>query len=327
MNRIELAPATLINVVSGIPSEILRRQETESAYGYIYSMDPVEADWHVAIDITEQLELPNHSSRCIFVAAEPPEIRRYDPAVLSKYGTVLSAPFRYLGRLPNLHPASGLLPWRVGLGIENGYPRVNLSRRDLEYLEPPTSESISVVTSQKAYTRLQVKRLKLIEYLAARIPELEVFGRDTRPIDDKAEALRRGRYHIALENCAQTGFWTEKLSDPILMENVTFYSGRNRWQSDFAGEGAIIEIDVSRREGAYESIRRTLDSNSYEASRKALIANKRAVLEKLNLQTTIEQVINRSNGPQAGTRQGRTALPRHRTRREQWRTKPWPISP
>lgn len=278
-----------INVISQMPESYLKHQEPDTVYEYVYSQDPVPADWHVVVDSTERMSLPNSSAKCIFVATEPPEIREYSRGVLKEYGQVLSAPFSYLRKLRNIRRESGLLPWRVGFGLEGGDIRVNLDRSAIMRAPAPEKRRLSVITSQKAITPMQIQRMRLIEYLWKRIPEMDVFGRDNNSIDDKSEILLRNQFHLALENCRHPGFWTEKLSDPILMRNITFYSGYNQWQKSFGWSSAIIEIDIFSPRICYETIRRNLDSLDYESLRQPLASNKQEVLNVLNLHKAIER--------------------------------------
>lgn len=312
-----------INLISRMSPSILIRQEPVSSFTYIYSESPVEADWHVVIDITEEMFLPNVKNRCLFVVAEPPEIRQYDTYALAEYGLVLSAPFKYLKKMENLKVETGLLPWRIGIGIERESPSINLSCDEIARLNPAKIDSLTVVTSNKAYTKQQIHRLRLIDFLSSRIPEMQVFGRDTVPVDDKADALVTSRYHLALENCTQDKFWTEKLSDPILTENITFYSGHNLWRCDFPGWGAIHEVDVSKPRNAYAAIRRVLDSGQYERVIPILKKNKNRVLHDLNLHKAIERAII-AQSPRDTELEGRTTyVPTHRSRRDRLKPTLW----
>lgn len=299
----------LVNVITDTEPAIFESQEPVSEYQYKYSSSPSDADWHVVLGITRPLVIPNSAKRCFFVATEPPEIERYDVRVLAGYGQVLSAPFRYLHMLANLVQEVGLLPWRVGITIEGQTITVNEPRATLQIDREPTEDTVSVVTSQKAITSAQQERLRLIDFLSQRIPEMRVYGRGANTVGDKADALRVSRFHIALENCRQPGFWTEKLADPLLMQNVVFYGGHNQWQHIFAADGAIIEIDAGRRMATYELIRQVLDSDPYERLRPYVRENKRLVLDRYNLHAAIERAIARVPTLEAVT--GPIEFPQH----------------
>ena len=294
-----------------MPQIVLRRQEPNSALEFVYSSEPVSADWHVVVDVCDAMFVPNSRERVVFVATEPPDVREYDPRVLKDYGGVLSAPFRYLRELPRLYPATGLLPWRVGIDLEFDGPIVNLDRSALVRVARPQEHTISVVTSEKAKTRTQVLRLKLLDYLTKKIPEMRVFGRDSITLNDKADVLLKSRFHLALENCMEEMFWTEKLSDPILMRNITFYSGQNSWQRDFIGGNAIIEIDLECHACAYRVIRQGLDQIDYGSVLHALDENKRRVMSQLNLHHVVERYIRRQFASYSRSARGPTTIPQH----------------
>jgi hypothetical protein len=65
-------------------------------------------------------------------------------------------------------------------------------------------------------------------------PELKIYGRGINPVPDKYEVLRKFRYHLALENCVQDDYWSEKLADPILALNKVFYYGASNVNKYFA---------------------------------------------------------------------------------------------
>lgn len=301
-----------INVISRMPEALLKHQEPSSRYEYVYSMEPVAADWHVIVDATESMSIPNSPRRCVFVATEPPEIREYSLRALKSYGKVLSAPFVYLRNLRNVRRESGLLPWRVGFDLEGGGIRVNLNRSDLMHIPRPEHRRLSVVTSQKAITPMQIQRIKLIDYLSKRIPEMDVFGRGSDVVDDKCEVLLQSQFHLALENCRHPGFWTEKLSDPILIQNVTFYSGHNDWQSSFGSSPAIIEIDIFDPQSCYDVIRRNLDTLEYASLAGTMADNKEKILGQLNLHRAIERVVSSGTVDNCLPANGPFVVPRHR---------------
>ena len=56
------------------------------------------------------------------------------------------------------------------------------------------------------------------------MPELDIFGRGIRPINDKSEALNKYKYHIVVENF-RTSPLDRKLSDAFLAECLPFYAG------------------------------------------------------------------------------------------------------
>ena len=68
-------------------------------------------------------------------------------------------------------------------------------------------------------------RFNFMRDLMQLLPEMHVYGRGARALDDKADALDAYRYHVAIENYIGPHHWTEKLSDAFLGLTLPFYAG------------------------------------------------------------------------------------------------------
>lgn len=55
--------------------------------------------------------------------------------------------------------------------------------------------------------------------------DLDVFGYGHRALPDKMICLEEYRYHVAVENCSQNGYFTEKLIDCFVAETYPIYWG------------------------------------------------------------------------------------------------------
>ena len=258
-----------------VPVSGLERQEPPSeGVSWVYSTEPQEADWHVVRGVRDRLLIPNSSDRTVFILGEPPEVLKYDRSVLLSYGHVLGPRFRYLGRLPNHRHVGGLLPWRLGLpGIESSMTaEKSLSFDQLCALEPPPGDRITMLVSDKADTALQVARLRFRDYLAHRLPELEVFGRGSAEVKDSLTVFRRGSFHIAVENSVHPGYWTEKLSDPLIAWNYVAYGGHRKNLPSIHANSSL-RINPFAPEKSYRKIcswrSRILDHGSIESRREA----------------------------------------------------------
>ena len=128
----------------------------------------------------------------------------------------------------------------------DGFPKDSLKGVDwFSALEMPEKQDlISVVTSNKAFTHYQRKRIAFIEELTRLIPDrLVIYGHGQRSIDDKKDALLPYRYHLAIENCDGPDLWTEKLADPFLCGAFPFYAGCTNVESYFPA-GSFEYIDL-----------------------------------------------------------------------------------
>lgn len=56
-------------------------------------------------------------------------------------------------------------------------------------------------------------------------PNVTCFGRDTQPLERKADGLRRYAFSVAMENCRADYYFTEKLIDCLLAGTIPIYWG------------------------------------------------------------------------------------------------------
>ncbi len=281
-----------INIIAeGHQATWMREKSHENPFDFCVTPEPVSADWHVVYNVLHPILLPNHISRIIFVAVEPPEMEHYDPKVLNKYRAVISPGFRYLTKsLPNHFTRTGLLNWRIDISYENQPPDHLLSREELVGLKPPTGEKISVITSSKKITPLHRQRLRLIDYLAKKMPELVVYGAGHQDIRAKIDALTQNRYHLALENAIHPHFWSEKLADPLLGLNQVFHGGHPTAKEDFPGK-AVSTVNPWKKDETYRKIISSIESTPYDSVLAEIRAHQANILNRLNIFCVLNEVI------------------------------------
>ena len=287
----------IVNVVSQIPSRIWERELPEGLIQkYVHTPEPVDADIHVVYGLRSSLKIPNAWNRVVFVAAEPPEIRKYNLQVLARYRLVLAPSFSYLRGLPNYSEISAVAPWWVGTGAggTDHYDEkkigVSLTRGDFARPMVPKRDLLSVIVSTKARTPLQEQRLRLVDYLENKLGNIEVWGESRRFAEDKADVLKSSRYHLAVENSQHPGYWTEKLSDPLLMANYVFYQGDPHVGKIF-DEDAIAVIDSYDVDGSYRVISERMASGAWGLSSEAREKNLRILLERESFHRVIDRVV------------------------------------
>ena len=308
----------IVNVVSKIPPQIWERQKVVGGkFRFTFSRFPEKAEFHVVYGIRDPLKIENSSSKILFVASEPPEIRKYDLAVLAKYGLVLGPSYPYLQNLPNFRYAEGLAPWWLGVDGSSKlhYEDVNIeiapTRSELEQAAPVIGNRFTTFVSEKSRTPLQVQRQKLADFLSSRIPELEVMGRRTVPFTDKTDLLRESRFHLAIENSQHQGYWTEKLADPMLMSSVVFYSGDPTISSKF-NPGGVEVVNPFLLEETYRRIMERLDREVSAGEVDSLYQNRNLILGKYNFQSAIETILGSYNPVrQIWKRSPRVLMPAH----------------
>ena len=290
---------TLVNVVSQIPPEVWDRElPPGSRYSFVHSEEPLQADIHVIYGQRRRLVVPNNPERIIFIAFEPPEIRRYNLKVLGAYGAVAGPRFAYLAEVPRFAPLDAVAPWWVGTsaGGENHYENVGspakISRTDLETGFFPAIEKVSTIVSNKARTPFQQQRLRLVDYLLRHLSSFEAFGLAHSRVEDKSEVLASYRYHLAIENSSHEAYWTEKLADPLLMDNYVFYFG-DPLVGDRFDSSSIQTVNPWDPESTYALLSEALEKSAWELSSLARESNRQKLLRELSFHRTIEPILDR----------------------------------
>ena len=212
---------------------------------YIFSDMPIEASFHIFMYEVESCEVFNHRERIALVVGEPPEIKRGSGKYLDQFGAVFSSNFDYLIKRNNFISTEGFLPRMAGLsmGAKNQSEK---SISDLENSEENRQINISVIQSGKRITKLQRERIAFIDRLAKDLPRIIIFGRDHNFVEDKSDILLNSQYTIAIENSVHSGYWTEKLLDPILCGVTTFYYGDPDISKSFKSP-ILLDIDDYER--------------------------------------------------------------------------------
>jgi hypothetical protein len=287
----------IVNIVSQIHPAVWQREMPEGlAQEFIHSAGPTTADIHVVYGIRQPLKIPNSSRNIVFVASEPPDIRVYNTAVLARYGAVVGPPYEYLSDLPIFHPITAIAPWWVGVkaGGEAHYASVDgsvaLGRKDFERGFSPQRDVVTTIVSQKNQTPLQQQRLRLVDYLSVHLSQFEVYGLAAERVQDKADVLGTSRYHVAIENSSHPGYWTEKLSDPILMDNVVFYGGHPSVSNYFSRESVLL-IDPWNPEKTYRAISEAREKKTWESTADARGTNRKALLERLSFHRELSRFL------------------------------------
>lgn len=87
------------------------------------------------------------------------------------------------------------------------------------------SKGVSIIASEKNYAPGHQVRHHVIQQLKNEDIKIDVYGKGYRPIDNKVDALKDWRFSIAIENCQESGYFTEKLIDCFATRTVPIYWG------------------------------------------------------------------------------------------------------
>lgn len=268
---------------------------------FIFDLGAQSYDWLVVYEDLTFLPGETRSNRSetlacarentLFITTEPTSIKIYGPHYLRQFGHVLSVQPRNIISHPNQIFETPPLRWYYGRP---------LSPDDNEYIDidtyaatPPLEKTaqLSAVCSDKQMTPTLKQRYDFTAGLKARLgDDFDWFGRGIRPISDKAEAMDRFRYHIAIENHIEPHHWTEKIADCFLAYCLPFYYGPPNINDYFPKE-SIIPIDIFDSEGAARIIKNAIDNGEYEKRLPAIIEARKRVLTDYNMMSTISRLI------------------------------------
>ncbi|MDA2909711.1 glycosyltransferase family 10 [Nitrospiraceae bacterium AH_259_D15_M11_P09] len=251
---------------------------------YLINKPVPECDWWV---VYEDLISPETAAcpagHTMLITAEPPSLKKYDPAFLNQFGMVITCH-------PNLdHPNVILmqqaLPWHIGRRTK-GHANLGFG---LEYDQlrslppPPKTKCMSVICSGKAVTKGHRARLAFIQRLVEHFKEqLDAFGRGVKDIEDKWIALADYRYHIVLENSSVRHYWTEKLADAFLGWTYPIYFGCPNLGDYFPAE-AFLSIDIEDPHTSIQKIEQTVARQTYERKQHQISQSRSLVLDRYNL--------------------------------------------
>ncbi|NIP72286.1 MAG: hypothetical protein GWO16_04300 [Gammaproteobacteria bacterium] len=289
---------------------------------FVLDPDSREYDWLVVYD-----ELPSrrgeHRARrqevlacprrhTLLVTTEPSSIKAYGNAYTAQFGCVLTSQEAWALPHPDRIHSQPALHWFYGMGEGHEIPYDRMAAA----APPAKTKTISMVYSGKRQRHtLHSQRLRFMEGLMEALPELEVFGRGVRPLDDKAEALDEYRYHIALENHIGAHHWTEKLADAFLGFTLPFYAGCPN-AADYFPPESFIPIDMEDLGGSVETIRRAIRDNEYERRLPHIVEARRRMLQDHNLFAVLAREIEKRHEPLVPPAEPFVLLSRHAIRRK-----------
>ena len=232
----------------------------------------------------------------ILLTTEPRSVLVYPQRYINQFGLVVTCQEQM--RHPNMHFGPAILPWFVGYKPDGhgGY----IYSQDYDSLSQPSNPAdkkklLSVITSNKAFTRGHLDRIKFVEQLKAHFgDQVDIFGRGFNSFDDKWEVLRPYKYHIVIENSSQRYYWTEKISDCFLAETFPFYYGCTNLDDYFPAE-AFQPIEIRRPEQAIATIESTIAAHRFEQSTAILASCKQQVLGEYNMFEYVARLCDQMN--------------------------------
>jgi hypothetical protein len=307
-----------------VPTEYWLRQfpDGQPKWGpceFLFDPEVTDYDWLVVYDDLppvsgerfsnreERLPCPRNNS--LLITTEPSSIKSYGSAYVGQFGHVLTSQEPWALKHPNRIYAQPAMQWFYGIGSDRqtGYNQLAAATADKKY------DVSTVCSNKKQRHTLHQRRYDFTQELKAMMPELEIFGRGVRAVDDKAEAIDPYRYHITIENQIAPHHWTEKLADAFLGFSLPLYYGCPN-AADYFPEESFIPIDIYDTEGTCEIIRKAIRDNAYEKRLPHIIEARRRVLEEYNIGAVLAREITTRHSTEPGNGVD-TVLARHALRR------------
>ncbi len=316
-----------VKLLCKLPVAHLRKQlpKEQPVWGkckFIFDKDERNYDWLVVYDDlppsgTERRSLRKEVLACprqhtMLVTTEPSSIKAYGQAYTAQFGCVLTSQEKWALSHPDKIYSQSANHWFYGTGSKHQVNYNVLKKR----VAPEKTGLISMVWSGKSERfTLHWKRYRFMREIRKAMPELELFGRDIRPMDDKAEALDKYKYHIAIENHISLHHWTEKLADCFLGFTLPFYYGCPNI-TDYFPEKSFIPIDIENFHQTVKKISQAIKNDEYEKRLSYLIEARRLVLEEYNLFAVVSREIEKRHASGLTVSGTQILMSRYALRRE-----------
>lgn len=299
-----------------------KRTPSWGACDFVFEPQEREYDWLAIYDDLpsvkgERFTLWEEHLACpkahtLLITTEPSTIKVYGNAFLDQFGVVLTSQEPWV--IPHagaVYRQPGLL-WYYGQSGQRG----NFDEIAKNIPDAKTSDISTVCSTKKQTHTLHRSRFRFTKQLKDALPQLAVFGRGVRPIEDKADALDSYRYHVAIENHICRHHWTEKLPDCYLGLCLPFYHGCPN-AADYFPEESFIPIDIRQVGQTIERIKQAIRDGEYAKRLPAIREARRRVVNHYHLFANLSGVIaerHESSRPTSSTES--VILSRHAWRRK-----------
>ncbi|HSE78513.1 MAG TPA: glycosyltransferase [Alphaproteobacteria bacterium] len=287
---------------------------------FVFDPDARDYDWLAVYDDLPPYPDERFSSRVetlacprrhtLFITMEPSSIKTYGYDFLDQFGVIITSQEPWAITNPQAVRTQPALRWLYGVGSQR------LRTWDEMAASPPERKTVdlsAVSSSKKQRNTVHAARYEFTIRLKRSIPEMALYGRGIRPIDDKADALDGFRYHLVIENHIAPHHWTEKLADAYLGLTLPFYYGCPNAAEYFPAE-SFIAIDIREPDAAVRRIAEAIAAGEFERRLPAIREARRRVLEKYNLFAVIAGLVEQRFDATAAREPGALVYSRHRSR-------------
>jgi hypothetical protein len=144
------------------------------------------------------------------------------------------------------------------------------------------TKNISFISSRKKSTEGHLLRNKILDYYTVNEKDIDIFGREVNPIENKIEGLKDYKFSIVIENCREDFYFSEKLIDCLQTGTIPIYWGFPSVNKFFDSNGILtfgnitelffIIEKINNNEIKYEDYSEAINNN-FEVSKKYLLAD------------------------------------------------------
>lgn len=165
------------------------------------------------------------------------------------------------------------LPWHIGKTYDQ------LFKTDAS---PKKDKLLSAIVGGAVFLPGHKLRQNFIKKVLDSDLPLELFGKNIRPLEDKAQGLDQYFFSFAVENNSNPDMWTEKLADCYLSWTMPVYYGCTNLDKYFPKE-SFIQIDINSPETTIKELKTKLTQEFWESSIDSIREARELVLNKYQL--------------------------------------------
>ncbi len=305
MNRLPLR----IKFLSKVNTDIWLHQFPDNTpslnnYQFIFDQEETDYDWLVVYDdlpsskkerfpVSEE-QLACHPDNTVLITIEPSSVKVYGNNYTNQFGHVItSQPYYSLPHRSRFYSQPSLY-WFYGVGRNK---MKNYNEMVKTYRFDKTGDLSVVWSNKKQKHTLHHQRHAFLSFIKKQYPDIEIFGSGGIKMDDKAEALDKYKYHLAIENHYGLHHWTEKLADSFLGQALPFYYGCPNI-NDYFPNDSYISIDIFQPEKSLEIIQSAMENNEYEKRLETIIEAKNILIDKYNIFIVLAELFDKNTKKQ-----------------------------
>lgn len=217
----------------------------------------------------------------MFITWEPDSVYHFAQGFLNQFGKVVSCQEKLKHR--NLVKDQPGLAWQQGMWRHpDGRAMITHTYDDFKVSKPEKKKLISVIASNKAFTKGHRERLEFVKKLKEHYgDELDLYGWGFNDFANKWDTMADYKYHIVIENCSIPYYWSEKLADAFLGNAFPFYYGCTNVERYF-DKDAYRAIDLHDADAAIKIIDEAIAEGLAEKNAAAVEKAKMQVLDDYN---------------------------------------------